>query len=85
MSAANFRNGRCLGLGRSRALKGGGHFAVLLIFMTGLFTDILPVRALASFISEGDLSRLATDPFQTSIFGEIVYIYSVCKKIAPNA
>lgn len=53
--------------------------------MTGLFTDILPVRALTSFISEGDLSRLATDPFQTSIFCGIVYIYSVCKKIDPNA
>ncbi len=51
--------------------------SLYVIFTTGILTDILPVDALTSFMSEADLSRLATDPFVTSLFGGIVFGFAM--------
>ena len=60
-------------------------WSLYVIFMTGVLTDILPVNALTSFMSEGDLSRLATDPFVTSIFGGIVFGFAMALCLRWNA
>ena len=59
--------------------------SLYVIFMTGLFTDVLPIHALTSFISASDLSRLATDPFLTSIFGGIVFGFAMSLCLRMNA
>ncbi len=59
--------------------------SLYVIFMTGILTDILPVDALTSFMSEADLSRLATDPFVTSLFGGIVFGFAMALCLRWNA
>ena len=60
-------------------------WSLYVIFMTGVLTDILPVNALTSFMSEGDMSRLSTDPFVTSIFGGIVFGFAMSLCLRWNA
>ena len=60
-------------------------WSLYVIFMTGVLTDILPIGALTSFISAGDLSRLATDPFVTSLFGGIVFGFAMSLCLRWNA
>ena len=59
--------------------------SLYVIILTGIFTDVLPVGELTSFISEGDLSRLASDPFLTSIFGGIVFGFAMALCLRVNA
>ncbi len=59
--------------------------SLYVILMTGILTDILPVDALTSFMSEADLSRLATDPFVTSLFGGIVFGFAMALCLRWNA
>lgn len=60
-------------------------WSLYVIFMTGLLTDVLPVDMLTSFMSEGDMSRLSTDPFVTSIFGGIVFGFAMSLCLRWNA
>ena len=60
-------------------------WSLYVIFMTGVLTDILPAAALTSFMSAGDLSRLTTDPFVTSIFGGIVFGFAMALCLRWNA
>ncbi|MBO5647853.1 MAG: YitT family protein [Kiritimatiellae bacterium] len=60
-------------------------WSLYVIIITGILTDVLPVDMLTSFISESDLSRLATDPFLTSIFGGIVFGFSMSLCLRMNA
>jgi len=55
-------------------------WSLYVIFMTGFFMDILPVKVLTSFISEAELARLAADPFLCSLFGGIIFGFamSIC-------
>ena len=59
--------------------------SLYVIIMTGILTDVMPVDALTSFISEGDMSRLATDPFVTSLFGGIVFGFAMALCLRWNA
>lgn len=59
--------------------------SLYVIFVTGLFTDLLPVRTLTSFISEADVARLATDPFLASTFGGIVFGFAMALCLRWNA
>ena len=59
--------------------------SLYVIFMTGILTDVLPVGALTSFISAGDMSRIATDPFVTSLFGGIVFGFAMALCLRWNA
>lgn len=59
--------------------------SLYVIFMAGLFTDIMPVDAITSFIPAADLTRLKTDPFVTSIFGGIVFGFAMSLCLRWNA
>lgn len=59
--------------------------SLYVIFITGVFTDVLPVRALTSFMSEGDVAHLTTDPFLASIFGGIVFGFAMSLCLRWNA
>ena len=60
-------------------------WSLYVIVMTGVLTDVLPVGMLTSFMSEGELSRLAADPFVTSIFGGIVFGFAMSLCLRWNA
>jgi len=60
-------------------------WSLYVIFMTGVLTDVMPVKAITSFMSAGDLERLATDPFVTSIFGGIVFGFAMALCLRWNA
>jgi len=60
-------------------------WSVLVIVLSAVFTDIMPAEAMTSFISEGDLVRLKTDPFVTSLFGGIVFGFAMALCLRWNA
>lgn len=60
-------------------------WSLYVIFATGFFTDFLPVDALVSYMPESDFSRLATDPFVTSLFGGIIFGYAMALCLRWNA
>jgi uncharacterized membrane-anchored protein YitT (DUF2179 family) len=60
-------------------------WSVLVIVLSAVFTDVIPADAMTSFISEGDLVRLKTDPFVTSLFGGIVFGFSMALCLRWNA
>ena len=60
-------------------------WSVLVIVLSAVFTDIIPAEAMTSFISEGDLVRLKTDPFVTSLFGGIVFGFAMSLCLRWNA
>ena len=60
-------------------------WSVLVIVLTAIFTDTIPVEPLTSFISESDLISLKTDPFVTSLFGGIVFGFSMALCLRWNA
>ena len=60
-------------------------WSLYVIFMTGLLTDVLPIKFLTSFISEAELARLAADPFLNSLFGGIVFGFSMSLCLRWNA
>jgi uncharacterized membrane-anchored protein YitT (DUF2179 family) len=59
--------------------------SLYVILMAGLFTDLIPVDAITSFVPAADLARLKTDPFVTSIFGGIVFGFSMSLCLRWNA
>ena len=60
-------------------------WSVFVIVLTAFFTDMLPAERLTSFISDGDLMRLKTDPFVTSLFGGIVFGFAMSLCLRWNA
>ena len=60
-------------------------YSLYVIFLTGFFTDILPVDALMSFLSENELMRLKTDPFVTSLFGGVSFGFGMSLCLRWNA
>ena len=60
-------------------------YSLYVIFLTGFFTDILPVDALTSFVPTHDLMRLKTDPFVTSLFGGVCYGFGMALCLRWNA
>lgn len=60
-------------------------WSLYVILMTGILTDVLPVKFLTSFISEAELTRLASDPFLNSLFGGIVFGFSMALCLRWNA
>ncbi len=59
--------------------------SLYVIFLVGLFTDLVPGEALTSFIPEQDLVRLKTDPFVTSLFGGIIFGFGMAICLRCNA
>ncbi len=60
-------------------------WSVYVIVLTGIFTDLIPVDTIISFIPEAELARLKTDPFLTSLFGGIVFGFSMSLCLRWNA
>ena len=60
-------------------------YSLYVIFLTGFFTDILPVDALMSFMPANDLMRLKTDPFVTSLFGGVSFGFGMALCLRWNA
>ncbi len=59
-------------IGRNLTLQ-----SLAVIFLTGLFTDILPTDTLMSFMPAQELARIKSDPFVTSVFGGIVFGFAM--------
>jgi len=59
--------------------------SLFVIFLTGLFADILPMEAITSFIPPQELARLRADPFVTSLFGGIVFGFGMSLCLRWNA
>ena len=59
--------------------------SLYVIFLSGFLADIVPVDAITSFIPPDDLMRLKTDPFVTSLFGGIVFGFSIALCLRWNA
>jgi uncharacterized membrane-anchored protein YitT (DUF2179 family) len=55
------------------------------IVLTGIFTDLIPADFLVSFIQDGELARLKTDPFVTSLFGGIVFGFAMALCLRCNS
>jgi uncharacterized membrane-anchored protein YitT (DUF2179 family) len=60
-------------------------WSVYVIVVTSVLTDILPVKAMTSFIPEADLARLMSDPFVTSLYGGIVFGFAMALCLRWNA
>ena len=60
-------------------------YSLYVIFLTGFFTDIMPVDALTSFVPANDLMRLKTDPFVTSLFGGVSFGFGMALCLRWNA
>jgi uncharacterized membrane-anchored protein YitT (DUF2179 family) len=59
--------------------------SVYVIVLTGIFTDLIPADFLVSFIQDGELARLKTDPFVTSLFGGIVFGFAMALCLRCNS
>ena len=59
--------------------------SLYVIFFTGLFTDIMPVETVTSFISPQELETLKAAPFVMSIFGGIVFGFGMALCLRWNA
>ena len=60
-------------------------YSLYVIFLTGFFTDLLPMDVLTSFLPPGDLLRLKTDPFVTSLFGGATFGFGMALCLRWNA
>ena len=60
-------------------------WSLYVIFLTGLFTDVVPADKLGAFIPAPELSRLKMDPFVTSLFGGIVFGFGMSLCLRWNA
>ena len=74
---------------REGTMYSGNYFRTLqslyVIVLTGVFTDLVPVEVLTSFIPAHELARLQTDPFVTSLFGGIVFGFGMALCLRWNA
>lgn len=59
--------------------------SLYVIFLTGLFTDLMPMDAVTALIPAKDLARLQTDPFVTALFGGIVFGFAMTLCLRWNA
>ena len=59
--------------------------SLYVIFLAGIFTDLIPIDLITSFIPPSDLARLQSDPFVTSLFGGIVFGFAMSLCLRWNA
>ncbi len=59
--------------------------SLYVIFLSGFFTDIVPVELITSIIPPEDLARLQSDPVITSLFGGIVFGFAISLCLRWNA
>lgn len=59
--------------------------SLYVIVMSAIFTDVMPVDAITSFIPSAELMRLKSDPFVNSVFGGIVFGFAMTLCLRWNA
>ncbi len=59
--------------------------SVYVIFLTAIFTDILPMDSILSFVPAKDIARLKGDPVLSSLFGGIVFGFGMSLCLRWNA
>ena len=59
--------------------------SIYVILLTAVFTDILPMDAILSFVPAQDIARLRSDPVLSSIFGGLVFGFGMSLCLRWNA
>lgn len=59
--------------------------SLYVIFLSSLFTDLIPFDALEAFIPAADMAHLRADPFLASLFGGIIFGFAISLCLRCNA